>query len=67
MANMVKGYLNEKKLSFINFDFQSYNFEGKNLTLFSLLANHSTFDKGIKSTEEYLSKCDSLLKNGGYF
>ncbi len=66
MANMVKGYLNEKKLSFISADFQSYNFDKKFDVILSL-ANHSTFDKGIKSTEEYLSKCDSLLKNGGYF
>ena len=62
--------MNEKKLS-LGMLFQSYNFDKNKirLNLIQLLVwmDHSTFDKGIKSTEEYLSKCDSLLKNGGYF
>ena len=43
-----------------------YEFNKKFDVIFSL-ANHSTFDLGIKSTNNYLYKCDALLKKGGHF
>ena len=66
IANMVKDYLKLKNLSFVNGDFQTYKFDKKFDTILSL-ANHSTFDSGIKSSAKYLSKCNNLLKDGGYF
>ena len=63
---MVKDYLKLKNLSFVNGDFQTYKFDKKFDTILSL-ANHSTFDSGIKSSATYLSKCNNLLKDGGYF
>lgn len=42
-----------------------YDFKQKFNIIFSF-ANHTTFDKGIKDSEEYFDKCFDLLKSNGY-
>lgn len=66
IADIVKNYLKLKNISFLNDDFMNYNFT-KNYDVVFSFANHSTYDGGIKNTQEYLKKCNLLLKNGGYF
>lgn len=66
LANTLKNYLDLKKIIFLNEDFNKYEFNKKFDVIFSL-ANHSPYDEGIKSTLSYLSKCNTLLKNGGFF
>ena len=65
LANIVKDYLDEKKIFFICADFETHKFDKKFDVIFSL-ANHSTYDEGIKSTEKYLSKCNYLLEEDGH-
>ena len=64
IAQTIKKYLNIKKVEFISGDFLNYEFT-KSFDVVLSLANHSTFDEGIKDTELYFNKIYSLLNKNG--
>ena len=64
VAQEIRKYLNIKKIEFISGDFLNYEFN-KTFDVILSLANHSTFDEGIKNTELYFNKIYSLLKKNG--
>lgn len=65
LANMTCEYLKQKQISFVKGNFMKYDFTQKFNVIFSF-ANHTTFDKGIKNSEEYFDKCFNLLLPKGY-
>ena len=64
VAQTIQKYLNIKKIEFISGDFLNYEFN-KTFDVILSLANHSTFDEGIKNTELYFNKIYSLLNKNG--
>ena len=66
VALKVKSFLNIKNIFFIKSDFLKHNFNNKSFDFILSLANHSTYDKGIYSTDLYFEKCNQLLKPGGF-
>ncbi len=64
VAQTIQKYLNIKKIEFISGDFLNYEFNYTFDVILSL-ANHSTFDEGIKNTELYFNKIYSLLNKNG--
>ena len=64
VAQAIQEYLNIKKIEFIPGDFLNYEFN-KTFDVILSLANHSTFDEGIRNTELYFNKIYSLLKKNG--
>ena len=65
VAKITCKHLSNEKISFVNGNFMKYDFKQKFNIIFSF-ANHTTFDKGIKDSEEYFDKCFDLLKSNGY-
>jgi len=65
VAKTVKEYLNLKNIKFICADFLKYKFD-RNFDVILSLANHSTFDQGIKDSDDYFKKIYSLLKDNGF-
>lgn len=66
VALKVKSFLNIKNVFFVKSDFLKHNFNNKRFDFMLSLANHSTYDKGISSTNVYFEKCNQLLKPGGF-
>ena len=64
VAQAIQKYLSIKKIEFISGDFLDYEFN-KTFDVILSLANHSTFDEGIKNTELYFNKIYSLLNKNG--
>ena len=64
VAQTIQKYLSIKKIEFISGDFLDYEFN-KTFDVILSLANHSTFDEGIKNTELYFNKIYSLLNKNG--
>ena len=64
VAQKIQKYLSIKKIEFISGDFLNYEFN-KTFDVILSLANHSTFDEGIKNTELYFNKIYSLLNKNG--
>jgi ubiquinone/menaquinone biosynthesis C-methylase UbiE len=64
IALEVKKYLQLNKIEFFVCDFLEHNFDEKFDVILSL-ANHSTFDKGIKDTNKYLKKISDILNIDG--
>ena len=64
VATEIKNYFNMSNLEFICDNFMTYNFDTKFDVVLSL-ANHSTYDKGIKETGEYFLKILEILNTGG--
>lgn len=60
----IKNFLQLKNIEFVCDDFLSYDFTTKFETILSL-ANHSTFDQGIKDTKKYFEKILNLLEKDG--
>jgi|TARA_B100001964_G_scaffold157053_1_gene172493 ubiquinone/menaquinone biosynthesis C-methylase UbiE len=67
VALKIKSYLKRENIFFIQADFLDHNFENNNFNFIFSLANHSTFDKGIVSTDIFFEKCNRLLRSGGHF
>ncbi len=65
IANKVKDHLEANKIEFICDDFLTYNFQNKKFDVILSLANHSTFDEGIKDTSLYFQKIENLLEKDG--
>jgi len=58
-------YLNLQNINLINGNFLNYNFNNRKFDVIFSFDNHSTYDKGIISPDDYFNKCDYLLiKNG---
>ncbi len=64
VANEVKNYLNISNIFFHKGDFLKHNFDN-NFDLILSLANHTTYDGGIKDYKEYFQKILKLLKKDG--
>ena len=64
IALELKKYLQLNKIEFFTCDFLEHNFDEKFDVILSL-ANHSTFDKGIKDTNKYLKKISDILNTDG--
>ena len=64
VANKVKNYLAIKNIFFHEGDFLNHNFNSSYDLILSL-ANHTTYDGGIKNYEEYFKKILKLLKTDG--
>lgn len=65
IGNKTIKYLNLQKIDLIDGNFLNYNFNNRKFDVIFSFANHSTYDKGIISSDDYFNKCDSLLiKNG---
>ncbi len=58
VALKVKSFLNIKNVFFVKSDFLKHNFNNKRFDFMLSLANHSTYDKGISSTDVYFEKCN---------
>ena len=58
-------YLNLNNIEFINADDLKYDFKEYQFNVIFSFANHSTFDKGITSSDIHFEKCDSLLEKNG--
>lgn len=65
IGNKTIKYLNLENIDLINGNFLNYNFNNRKFDVIFSFANHSTYDKGIISPDDYFNKCDNLLiKNG---
>jgi SAM-dependent methyltransferase len=64
VANEIKDYLEIKNIFFFEGNFLNYNFD-KNYDLILSLANHTTYDGGIKNYKEYFEKVINILKKNG--
>ena len=64
VAQEIQNYLKISNLKFFKGDFLNYTFE-ENFDVILSLANHSTFDEGIKDTNAYFDKINSLLNKNG--
>ncbi len=64
ISKKVQEYLNFKNIEFLCEDFLKFETE-KKFDLILSLANHTTFDKGIESSEVYFNKVFNLLENDG--
>lgn len=64
VSQKIQEYLNFKNIEFICKDFLKFETKNK-FDLILSLANHTTFDKGIKSSELYFNKVLDLLDNNG--
>lgn len=58
-------YLDLKKIEIVHGDFLEHNFKDLFFDVIFSFANHSTYDKGIISTEKYFKKCNFLLRDKG--
>ena len=64
IANEVKNYLKINNIYFYIGNFLNFDFN-KNYDVVLSLANHTTFDGGIKDYKEYFNKIFKILKNDG--
>lgn len=64
VANKVKNYLKINNIYFYCENFLNFNFN-QNYDVILSLANHTTFDGGIKDYEEYFNKIFKILKING--
>ena len=66
ISNYVKNIYKIHNINFINDNFVNYNFNGEKYDLVLSLANHHTYDEGIKDTNNFFSKINDLLNINGY-
>lgn len=66
ISNYVKNILKISNINFINNNFVNYNFKDEKYDLILSLANHHTYDEGIKDTDNFFSKISNLLNINGY-
>lgn len=64
ISKKTQEYLNFKNIEFLCEDFLKFETK-KKFDLILSLANHTTFDKGIESSEQYFNKVFNLLEDEG--
>lgn len=64
IGEKISKFINKKEINFYSEDFMKKKFI-KNYDIILSLANHHTYDKGIKNTDLYFEKIFKLLKNNG--